>query len=91
MKTNLILLFANLLLTFFELNANHLLHITILNITHYLNDIFSNTNTESDTQLQLTIVIIYQPILLKFTKSEKFCNYTVYLDIQLSSSQSRIF
>jgi hypothetical protein len=59
-------------------------------MTCYLDDILGNTNTESDTQLQSTIAIIYQPAQLKFTKSEKFCNYTVYLDIQLSSPQSRI-
>jgi hypothetical protein len=87
METNLTPLFANLSLAFFELDASRSLHITIPNIAHYLDDILGNTNTKSDTQLQSTIAIIYQPTQL-ITKSEKFCNYTVYLDIQLPSPQS---
>jgi hypothetical protein len=88
METNLAPLFANLSLAFFELDTSRSLYITILNMVRYLNDILGNTNTESDTQLQSTMAIIYQPAQLKFTKSEKFCNHTVYLDIQLLSPQS---
>jgi hypothetical protein len=88
METNLVPLFANLSLAFFKLDTSHSLYITIPNMARYLDDILGNTNIESDTQFQSTMAIIYQPIQLKFTKFEKFCNYTVYLDIQLPLPQS---
>jgi hypothetical protein len=88
METNLAPLFTNLSLAFFELDASRSLYITIPNMARYLDDILGNTNTESDAQLQSTMAIIYQPAQLKFTKTEKFCNHTVYLDIQLPSPQS---